>query len=128
MRPVMRASQAFAALLGLASVGFVLFAFVQQATDFGSLVLVAAGGVLSFLAIPAAGRMFQRTRWALVGLAGTYSVLMLWALTRQLDQERMVAVRGGLSTLLLAGLLFTLWGAYAPRPQSRRRGLHNYYD
>lgn len=124
----MRASQAFAVLLGLASVGFVLFAFFQQATDFGSLVLVAAGAMVSFLAVFAAGRMFRRTRWALVGLAGCYSVLILWALTRQLDQERAMAVRGGLSTLLLAGLLFALWGAYAPRPQSRRRGLHNYYD
>lgn len=124
----MRVSQAFAAMLGLASAGFVLFAFLEQATDMGSLLLVAAGASVSFAGVLAAGRMFSRTRWMFVGLAGVYSVLLLWALTRQLDQERIFAIRGGLSALLLSGVLLTLWGAYAPRPQTRRRGFHNYYD
>lgn len=124
----MRSSQASAALLGLASAGFVLFALFSQATDLGSLLLVSAGALVCFAAIPAAGKVFSRTRWVFVGMGGFYSLLVLWALSRQIDQERMMAVRGGLSVLLLAGLLLTLWGTYAPRPQSRRRGFHNYYD
>lgn len=124
----MRATQVSASLLGLASLGFVLFAFLEQAIDFRSLVLLAAGAVALFVAATAEWWMTSRAHWVLLAAAALYSVLVLAALVLQIDEERMMAVRAGLSGLLLAGLLLTLWCTYGGGAPKRRRNLHNYYD
>lgn len=124
----MRVLQAFACTLGLASTGFVLFAFFNQAIDFRSLALVALGAVALIATLLLSWCLGLRGRWLLIGLSGLYSASIAVALALQIDQERLMVIRAGLSLLLISGLLLMMWCAYGIKPPSRRRSWHNYYD
>jgi peptidoglycan/LPS O-acetylase OafA/YrhL len=124
----MRLTQAPTLILGLASIGFVIAATALQAMDLRSIALVGAGGIVLLLALMLPRRRGSRQKLLSLALNVCFSGLVLSAFVSQLDQERMLGIRAGLSALLLGGLMLTLWSGYGGGANTRRRDLGNYYD